>query len=68
MPNMFGGDQFHPAYNPSVKETPTTCLVGDNLYTNVGGGFVEVENVSGGIVKISLTSAPAKVREKFSGT
>lgn len=32
MPNMFGGDQLHPAYCPRKLE-PNEVLVGNDLYT-----------------------------------
>lgn len=33
MPNMFGGDQHHPAYNPTTKVGDHQDLVGNTLWT-----------------------------------
>lgn len=52
MPNMFGGDQFHPAYDPRTRVEANQVLVGNDLYTVNKDGSVELERVdgSGGIV------------------
>lgn len=54
MPNMFGGDQFHPDYDPReadrIKDHPRKKLVDHTLYTIVGDGdgmMVELEEVDG---------------------
>lgn len=33
MPNMFGGDQFHPAYDPRSKVGPNQVMIGNVLWT-----------------------------------
>ncbi len=65
MPNMFGGDQNHPAYDPRVKLNPKTeLLVGDVLYTLKNGKITE-EHVNGSSGVYTLAQAPKPVQEHF---
>lgn len=50
MPNMFGGDQHHPAYDCKTKIKSNQVMVGNSLYTvtfNDGSVQVHVEEVDG---------------------
>ncbi|MDE2188441.1 MAG: hypothetical protein KGJ35_01790 [Patescibacteria group bacterium] len=53
MPNMFGGDQMHPAYAPwsePKKKSPRRILIGNTFYEIKGSGkkmIVRVERVDG---------------------
>lgn len=47
MPNMFGGDQFHPAYDSEGRLGLNQVLVGNDLYTIEEDGRVSVEKVCG---------------------
>lgn len=66
MPNMFGGDQNHPAYDPRRKLEKYEAMNGDTLYTLRIDGQVDVEEVDGHHYVINLENAPANVRRKFS--
>lgn len=51
MPNMLGGDQHHPAYDPRTRLASNEVLVGNDLYRVIGGRvFVERVDGSGGEV------------------
>jgi hypothetical protein len=48
MPNMFGGDQFHPSYDPTTKVGDNQVMIGNLLWTADGDGPTAVwEDVSG---------------------
>lgn len=47
MPNMFGGDQHHPAYDPRVPVRRDQKMVGNDLYTVSEDGTVVREGVDG---------------------
>jgi hypothetical protein len=66
MPNMFGGDQSHPAYDPGTELEENQVLVGTTLYT-VMEGTVMAEGVTGFNRWYSQTdpSLPASVKEKI---
>jgi hypothetical protein len=67
---MFGGDQFHPAYNPSVKLLSNQVLVGNDLYIiNLDKNIVYVESVDGLTYSKTITfdgSLPMEVVAKVS--
>lgn len=47
MPNMFGGDQFHPAYDPRTELTADQVMVGNRVYTRHSDGRITWEDVDG---------------------
>jgi hypothetical protein len=68
MPNILGGDQFHPAYHPGVKLANNQVIIGDSLYTIVDsskqGERVECEEVNG--MKVIIAAPyPKKVADKL---
>jgi len=63
MPNMFGGDQFHPAYNPSTRLGDNEVVVGNTAYIIFKDGRIRYEDVNGESDYISLQSAPKEVQE-----
>ena len=68
MPNMFGGDQFHPAYNPSVMLAENQVLVDNDLYTIEEDGRVHLERVDGtGGYTGYLPSEVIELKEKLKG-
>lgn len=51
MPNMFGGDQMHPAYAPQTRLQPNQVVVGNDLWTiDLEGKKVTMESVDGRVV------------------
>lgn len=65
MPNMFGGDQMHPAYAPQSKLQSNQVVVGDDLWTvDLYNKTATKEEVSGAtsIYPISYKSLPDKVK------
>lgn len=67
MPNMFGGDQFHPAYDPDTKLKENQVLVGNDLYTisiEGSGGTFSCESVNGERRAGWINSAPKQVQDK----
>lgn len=69
MPNMFGGDQFHPAYDPRTELTARQVMVGNDLHTIEADGSVTVEAVSGVITHVAAPYHPDVIalREKLMG-
>lgn len=65
MPNMFGGDQNHPAYNPNFKPGPNEVVYNDLLYTYEGPGKIKVTRVDGSYDFLTIADAPSVVRKKF---
>ena len=68
MPNMFGGDQFHPAYNPSVKVARNQMLLGDALWTiDIVRGVAELERIDGTGETYAIDSwmVPKQVKAKY---
>lgn len=65
MPNMFGGDQSHPAYMPRELES-NEFLDGDNLYTLKDDGNIDVEKIDGGGYSTHMNVLPdGEMKEKF---
>ena len=58
VPNMFGGDQHHPAYDPRTELRDNQVLVGNDLYTVEEDGRVELEQVNGRRVYVSADYLP----------
>ena len=74
MPNISGGDQHHPAYDPreaeAIRGDPRRHLIGNTLYTIHGEGdemYVTYEDVDGSrgcaYKKGMLMDLPAEVTE-----
>ena len=56
MPNKFGGDQDHPAYDPRRKLDPKTEFMHrDVLYTKVSEHEVERETITGDTQRFALS-------------
>lgn len=67
MPNNFGGNQDHPAYDCRRKLNPKTeLLIGNTLYT-LRGLKIESEDIYGAIDNFPITSSllPQQVRDYF---
>lgn len=65
MPNMFGGDQNHPAYNPEAVAGPDEAHDGDLLYTRQTDGRVLATDVTGASWLVAKESLPPAVRAKL---
>lgn len=71
MPNCFGGDQFHPAYDcreaDRIKGDPRKVLCGNTIYTIAGepGNLAITEETIDGTVQVwdSADYLPDPVRE-----
>ena len=64
MPNMFGGDQLHPAYR-SRKLEQNEVLIEERLYTIQDDGSVLFEDLNGKSGVCWESDIPAKVRKKM---
>ncbi len=69
MPNMVGGSQHHPAYDPRSELAPNEVLVGNDLYTlEVKFGNVldrvSVECVDGHRWKTLVSESPEEVQRR----
>ena len=70
MPNMFGGDQHHPAYNSRTKLGENQVLVGDDLYeieiSSKGVATIKFQNISDtGWTPTVESFVPEEVKEKI---
>jgi len=65
MPNMFGGDQSHPSYNPDYILGPNEAEHGDLLYTKREDGRVVASSVTGDEWYVAVKDLPAPVRQKL---
>lgn len=73
MPNMFGGDQFHPAYHPHTELKYNQVMVGTDLWTiDFEGRKVSCESVDGSVVNYSILTGlkenhqfPEAVRKRY---
>ncbi len=64
MPNMFGGDQSHPAYDPRTKLADNQVMVGNDLYTIDEDDWVNIEHVDGTSERVHFSwSMPEEVRQ-----
>jgi len=64
MPNMFGGDQFHPAYGRS-ELAPNEVMIGNTVYRIINATpFIDVyaEDIDGSTRKLTLSECPEKVQ------
>jgi hypothetical protein len=68
MPNMFGGPQDHPAYDPRRKLAANEAMSGNTLYTRKGN-IIEAQEVDGTISRYMLNdpTLPKTVYNKLCG-
>jgi hypothetical protein len=62
MPNMFGGDQFHPAYDCRTELRPDQVLLGNRLFTARPDGLADWEDVDG---TTGVCHLPKELTEKL---
>lgn len=66
MPNMFGGDQFHPAYMPT-RLKPNEVMVGNIVYRiEIRDGLCQIfaEDVEGQCYEVLLLTCPQSVKDR----